>query len=86
MASGLQRFSATQVCEIITGDDGEVDFMCPGSDHELDAFELTDLQEDGNRQDTGVLDDLEGKNMDTEPQLPGSYIATNDQCVQCSKL
>ena len=40
MASKLQRFSAAQVCEIITGVDGEVDYIFPGSDDELDALEL----------------------------------------------
>ena len=35
MAFRLQRFSAAQVCQIITGDDGEVDYIFPGSDDEL---------------------------------------------------
>jgi len=36
----LQKFNAVQVCQIITGDDGEVDYIFPGSDDELDALEL----------------------------------------------
>ena len=44
MASRLQRFSAAQVCQIITGDDGEVDYIFPGSDDELDALELHEMK------------------------------------------
>ena len=46
MASRLQRFSAAQVCQIITGDDEEVDYIFPGSDDELDALELHEIDED----------------------------------------
>ncbi len=38
--SRQQTFSASLVCEIITGDDGEVDFMFPGSG-DLDALKLS---------------------------------------------
>ena len=71
----MDRFSAAQVCEIITGDDGEVDFMFPGSDDELDALELTDGHEtNGRRDNLGVLDALDGENIDSEPQLPGNIL------------
>ena len=46
MASKLPRFSAAQVCQIITGDDGEEDYIFPGSDVELDALELHETDED----------------------------------------
>ena len=61
MASRLQRFSAAQVCQIITGDDEEVDYIFPGSDDELDALELHEIDEDqaGTDDDTDVFDNLE---------------------------
>ena len=46
MASRLQRFSTAQVCQSITGDDWEVDYIFPGSDDELDALELHEIDED----------------------------------------
>ena len=49
----MQRFSAAQVCQIITGDDGEVDYIFPGSDDELDALELFEIDDD-----TDVFDNL----------------------------
>ena len=55
MASRLQRFSAAQVCQIITGDDGEVDYIFPASDDELDALELHEIDED----QAGTDDNLE---------------------------
>ena len=73
MASKLQRFSAAQVCEIITGDDGEVDYIFPGSDDELDALELYGADEDqaGTYDDTDVLDNLE--TID-QSQSPGTHL------------
>ena len=60
MASRLQRFSAAQVCQIITGDDGEVDYIFLGSDDELDALELHEINEDqAGTDDTDVFDNLE---------------------------
>ena len=45
------RYSAAQVCEILTGDSDKVEFLFPGSDDDLDAFELgedgSDLEEEG---------------------------------------
>ena len=69
MASKLQRFSAAQVCEIITGVDGEVDYIFPGSDDELDALELYGADEDqaGTDDDTDVLDNLERINQSQSP-------------------
>lgn len=69
MASKLQRFSAAQVCQIITGDDGEVDYIFPGSDDELDALELYETDEDqaGTDDDTDVLDNLERINQSQSP-------------------
>ena len=61
MASRLQRFSGAQVCQIITGDDGELDCIFPGSDDELDALELHEIDEDqaGTDDDTDVFDNLD---------------------------
>ena len=46
------------MCQIITGDDGEVDYIFPGSNDELDALELYETDEDqaGTDDDTDVLD------------------------------
>ena len=30
-----QTFSASQVCQIVTGDDGDLDYVFPGSDDDL---------------------------------------------------
>jgi len=70
MASRLQKFNAVQVCQIITGDDGEVDYIFPGSDDELDALELYETDEDQGRTDdnTDVLDNLE------RLQSPGTHL------------
>ena len=72
MASKLQRFSAAQVCEIITGDDREVDYIFPGNDDELDALELYGADEDQAEtyDDTDVLDNLE--RID-QSQSPGTH-------------
>ena len=65
MFSKLQRFSAAQVCQIIMGDDREVDYIFPGSDDELDALELYETNEDqaGTDDSTDVLDNLEKINQ-----------------------
>ena len=56
------RYSADQVCEILTGDSDEVEFLFPGSDDDLDAFELeedgSDLEEEGG---IGLGEDVLGK-------------------------
>ena len=61
MASRLQRFSAAQVCQIITGDDREVDYIFPASDDDLYALELHEIDEGqaGTDDDTDVFDNLE---------------------------
>ena len=39
-------FSASQVCQIVTGDDGNLDYVFPGSDDELDtSLEDSDLED-----------------------------------------
>ena len=53
MASKLQRFSAAQVCEIITRVNGKVDCIFPGSDDELDALQLCGADEDQAGTDDG---------------------------------
>lgn len=52
------RYSAAQVCQIVTGEDGEVDFVFAGSDDELDALELDQEEEpdeEGGLSDREVL-------------------------------
>ena len=77
MTSRLQKFNAVQVCQIIMGDDGEVDYIFPGSDDELDALELYETDEEQGRTDedqgrtddnTDVLDNLE------RLQSPGTHL------------
>ena len=68
MAFKLQRFSAAQVCQIITGHDGEVDYIFPGSDDELDALELYETDEDQARTDDDT-DVLERINQSQSPGL-----------------
>ena len=39
-------FSASQVCQIVTGDDGDLDYVFSGSDDELDtSLEDSDLED-----------------------------------------
>ena len=41
-----RTFSASQVCQIVTGDDGDLDYVFPGSDDELDtSLEDSDLED-----------------------------------------
>ena len=42
-----QRFSASQVCQIVTGEDGDMDYMFPGSDDDLDMEDMDDLESQG---------------------------------------
>ena len=49
------RGSALLRSQIITGDDGEVDYIFPASDDELDALELHEIDED----QAGTDDNLE---------------------------
>ena len=73
MASKLQRLNAAQVCQIITGDDREVDYTFPGSDDELDALELYETDEDqaGTDDDADVLDNQE---IIDQSQSPGTCL------------
>ena len=70
------RYSAAQVCEILTGDSDEVEFLFPGSDDDLDAFELgedgSDLEEEGGiglgedvlgLQEEEAVDEVQGKHF-----------------------
>ena len=70
MASRLQRFSAAQVCQIITGDDGEVDYIFPGSDDELDALELHEIDED----QAGTDDDFDNLERIDQSQSRGTFL------------
>ena len=40
-----QSFTASQVCQIITGEDGDVDYMFPGSDDDLGMEDMDDTDE-----------------------------------------
>ena len=50
-----ETFTASQVCQIVTGDDGDLDYMFPGSDDDLGMEDTDgrrqgkDLQKDGQR-------------------------------------
>ena len=70
------RYSAAQVCEILTGDSDKVEFLFPGSDDDLDAFELgedgSDLEEEGGiglgedvlgLQEEEAVDEVQGKHF-----------------------
>ena len=69
VASRLQRFSAAQVCQIITGDDGEVDYIFPDSDDELDALELHEINEDQAGTDDDTDDTLTHHLKSLHPHL-----------------
>ena len=64
------RFSASRVCSILAGDDGELDYMFPGSDDDLEMGEMdmnesevvTDFLERGGDGDT----DEEGSGSDVD--------------------
>ncbi len=67
------RFNVAQVCQIVSGEDGETDYMFPGSDDELDALELNESDEDDLSDDREEVDepmDLEGDR--TRLDTPGS--------------
>ena len=40
-----QAFTASQVCQIVTGEDGDLDYMFPGSDDDLDMEDIDDVDE-----------------------------------------
>ena len=40
-----QTFTASQVCHIVTGEDGNLDYMFPGSDDDLDMEDMDDVDE-----------------------------------------
>ena len=70
------RFSVCQVCDIIAGDDGESEYMFPGSDDELEMGE-TGMGETGERVnyfdrevqgDSGEIDYLDRAQMDTSDE------------------
>ena len=71
------RFSVCQVCDIIAGDDGESEYMFPGSDDELEIGE-TGMGETGERVnyfdreeqgDSGeIIDYLDRAQMDTSDE------------------
>ena len=72
MASRLQRFSAAQTWQIITGEDGEVevDYIFPGSDDELDALELHEIDED----QAGTDDDFDNLERIDQSQSRGTFL------------
>ena len=40
-----QTFTASQGCQIVTGEDGDVDYMFPGSDDDLGMEDMDDVDE-----------------------------------------
>ena len=39
-----QTFTASQVCQIVTGENGDLDYMFPGSDDDLDMHDLDEVE------------------------------------------
>ena len=70
-------FSASQVCQIVTGDDGDLDYVFPGSDDELDtSLEDSDLED---------MDHLESEIDDrTEAEADLATVRSSDAESQCS--
>ena len=70
-------FSASRVCSILAGDDGELDYMFPGSDDDLEMGEMdmnesevvTDFLERGGDGDVDFLD--RGGDGDTDERGSG---------------
>ena len=68
------RFSASRVCSILAGDDGELDYMIPGSDDDLEMGEM-----DVNESEV-VTEFLErGGDSDTDEEGSGSDVAFLDR-------
>ena len=40
-----ETFTASQVCQIVTGEDGDLDYMFPGSDDDLGMEDMDDSDE-----------------------------------------
>ena len=63
------RFSVCQVCDIIVGDDGESEYMFPGSDDELEMAETGERVNYFDREEQGdsgeIIDYLDRAQMDT---------------------
>ena len=72
------RFSTSRVCSILAGDDGELDYMFPGSDDDLEMGEMdmnesevvTDFLERGGDRDT----DEEGSGSDVDFWTEGEMV------------
>ncbi len=88
MASSAQTFTADQVCQIISGEDGELDYMFPGSDDELDALELDEPYNEDTL--TDHVDGVEPMGLEGEMELDSAgsnsslVCKANDLHSKCS--
>ena len=67
-----QRFSASQVCQIVTGEYGDMDYLFPGSDDDMGTEDMDDLewQGDSESETCAEMDQVGGNSFDVEDSLP----------------
>ena len=66
-----QTFTACQVCQIVTGEDGDVDYMFPGSDDDLGMEDVDNTDELERKTESEGDADAEIESVDgNSPPLP----------------
>ena len=77
-----QTFTTRQVCQIVTGEDGDMDYMFPGSDDDLDMEDAEDRDDPEGQIDSESETGAEMKQaydtlLDAEDSPPSSQSRMN---------
>ena len=78
-----QNFTASQVCQIITGEDGDVDYMFPGSDDDLGMEDMDDtdeLERQTESEGDAEIESVDGNSPDIENSPSSPREMNSDNC------
>ena len=77
-----ETFTASQVCQIVTGDDGDLDYMFPGSDDDLGMEDMDDdeleRQAESESDADAEIESTDGTSPDVENSLPSPSERNSD--------
>ena len=78
-----ETFTASQVCQIVTGDDGDLDYMFPGSDDDLGMEDMDDSDElekqaESESDADAEIESTDGNSPDVENSPPSPSETNSD--------